>query len=386
MIRALFVTYGMRASFIGPSMIGALKRCLRLLEHLPEGAIEPHWVHSGPVFEDDPLVREMTPGLTRYDLHGRRLHRRRALPRALARVADHRAVALPRAVLAHGPQYLYMDRGMRRLLRDLRPDVVVLGENPLGGLLRAAARAAREAGVPTVAIDDHLSPWQPAQLVRSSPHVTAWFLVGLPFDDDALDHRMALAPPLLPGAPATPEAAVDVTIFGYDPQVARLGLTLLARLPAGVRCRVIAPSLEIPAAIRRVLEGRGSLPRVVRTPPDSTFRAYLEATRVVFCKSGFQQIVETLAVGTPVVACEAGGGVIEAYLGHALRPFVKFVRPSAPDWDGTLAAVRQWIAARPLLPWTPAIRALPHPARHGAEVFLHLLRRVTAAPGLGATS
>lgn len=384
-IRGLFVTYATRAMpFIAPTMIGALKRCLRLIQHLPDRAVEPHWVHIGPLFEHDPLVREMLPRLTRYDLRGRRARPPAAgpAPRRRGRLGDSPALVLSRAAVVHGVRQLSMRRGMRRLMAELRPDVVVLADNPLGGLLRVAARAARAQGIAVVGLDDYLSPIQPAQLVRSSPDVTAWFLVGLPFDGEsgAIGERAAVGPPMLLPSPARAADPVDLTILGYDPQIARLGVEFLARLPRGTRCRLIADRLTVSEPTRRALAAKQSVVTLAPPPSESEYRAYLEATRVVFCKNGFQQIVEALALGVPSVACEVKGGIPWYFVGEALHPFVCFLPPSPALWDRGLGLAADWIHQRPDIPWARTVGTLPHPARAGSELFADFLRRVAAPP------
>jgi len=58
------------------------------------------------------------------------------------------------------------------------------------------------------------------------------------------------------------------------------------------------------------------------------------------------------------------------------RPFVRFLPDDPARWDQTLAVAGGWLAERPAMPWAAGIRALPHPGRHGSELFLDLLRRV----------
>lgn len=388
-VRALFVTYSMLAApGIGPSMIGALKRCLRLVEHLPADEVEPLWIHSGPVFRQDPLVRRVASRLPRYDLWGRRQGQWRASAgerfwRASDRLSALPALNLPRVVLGQGVPLLYQVHALRRLMRRLHPDVVVLGDNPLNGLLRRASRVASELGIPQVAIDDHLSRWQHGSLVRSSPQVDRWLLVGLPFDGrmGRLSPGLAVAPPLLPGAAGAgaPVEKVDVTIFGYDPHVARLGVDLLARLPGGVTARMI--STELSESQRRdfALRASGARMSFVPIPSDEGFRAYLESSSLVFCKNGFQQIVETLATGTPVIAVPVVGGVDQEFLDGDLEPFVHYLQEGTDGWEGAVARAREWIAGRPRLPWTEDLSRLESPVRYGAGLFTDLLRG-TASP------
>lgn len=384
-LRALFVTYAMRsAPLFGPSMIGALKRCLRLIRHFPEHAVEAHWVHSGPLPAGDPLVREMAARVARYDLHGRRApapppERDRLRRSVLHALLERPELALPRALAAHAWPRIYAWRGLRRLLRHLRPDVVVLADNPLAGTLRLASHAALARGIPQVGIDDYLGPLQPERLWRSSPQVTGWFLVGLPFGSasPAWDGRVAVAPPMLPPPEARDVTRVDLTILGYDPGIARRGLDFLARLGPGTTGRLVGPPLDDAGA--RACSRRAGGARLSFAPPpdEGQYRALLGASRVVFCKNGFQQIVEALALGVPAVTCDVAGGVPEIFMADELRPFVAFLPEAPSDWEPTVARARAWLAAPADVPWRD-LAALDHPARHGARLLAELLTRVTS--------
>jgi hypothetical protein len=382
-IRALFVTYSMLAApGVGPSMIGALKRCLRLVEHLPSDEIEPLWIHSGPVFRQDPLVREVASRLPRYDLWGRqqsplRMAAGERFWRASDRLSALPALNLPRVALGQGLPLLYQVHALRHLMVRLRPEVVVLGDNPLNGLLRRASRVARELGIPQIGIDDHLSRWQHESLARSSPQVDRWFLVGIPFDGrmGRLSPGLAVAPPLLPALAELPDTGKsDLTIFGYDPKIARLGLDFLARLPAGTTARMIVTGLSEAQRRDFVQRAGGGRLSFVPFPTDEQFRACLASSALVFCKNGFQQIVETLAVGTPVIAVPVAGGVPECFLDDDLRPFVHYL-PDRPDsWGDALALARGWMAERPRPAWVEDLARLESPVRYGAALFADLLR------------
>lgn len=387
-IRALFVTYAMLAApGVGPSMIGALKRSVRLLRHLPPDEVEPLWVHSGPVFRQDPLIGETLPMLPRYSLSGRPVRSWRATARErFWRGADRLSAVpawnLPRVILAQGLPQLYQAAALRRLMARLTPDVVVLADNPLSGLLRRASQVARELGVPQVGIDDYLGRRQEEALVRSSPQVDQWLLVGIPFDGrmGRLSPRLVVSPPLQPGGGET-AAPVDVTIFGYDPGIARLGADLLARLPAGTTACMISTALT--GAQREELRRRAGPAALnfVPFPTETGFQALLRASGVVFCKSGFQQIVESLAVGTPVVACDVPGGVPEVFMDEELRRFVRYLPARPEEWEATLAEARQWLAARPPVPWAADLARLDSPARYGAGLFADLLRHAVERRG-----
>jgi glycosyltransferase involved in cell wall biosynthesis len=174
---------------------------------------------------------------------------------------------------------------------------------------------------------------------------------------------------------------VDLTIFGYDPQIAALGVELLARLPAGTTARMISTNLS--EAQRRAFTQRAGAARLsfAPIPSDGWFRASLASSALVFCKNGFQQIVESLAVGTPAIAVPVAGGVPEEFLDGELRPFVHYLSERPDPWEEALARARQWMAERPRLPWTGDLARLASPVRYGAEIFADLLREAVAGAG-----
>ncbi|HEX2095317.1 MAG TPA: hypothetical protein VHG28_23170, partial [Longimicrobiaceae bacterium] len=211
-IRALIVTYSVLANTSGhPSMIGVLKRCLRLAERLPPGLVEGHLVNFGTLPAADPLVT-----------------------RVVNRLVVHQAPNTR--------------PGCRELCRALRPDVVVLGEGPGGGMMGAMARAASLEGIPMVCVENLYGTWQPHRFANASPTVSEWLLLGLPMDGrdyGRWSERVVVAPPLL-------SPPVQVTILGYDPMVAERGLALVDRLPRGTRARLVGAR----AAAARAAAGR----------------------------------------------------------------------------------------------------------------------------------
>lgn len=395
-LRALFVTYSF---FWGaspawttpktPNVIGVLKRCLRLLKHLPPGAVEPLWVHYGNFDPNDPLVREMTPLIPRYDPRTsgplrasprvvEAFFRKRTLVRLLVLVlvglADRVRLRRPR------PE----ETATELVLKGLDLDVVVFGENPLTGPMQLISRDAHALGIPQVAIDNDLSRDQIEALHRSAPEVDAWFLLGLGMADPASPGPCpaVTAPPLL-AARGNGGGEAALTILGYEPHVALAGARFLHACPAGTVGRLVAPPLR--PAHRRACE-RAAAPApltFVESPDEHAYRALLESSRVVFCKNGFQQIVESLAVGTPVVAVQMSGGVEGFTLAEAMTRHVRFVTGARAGWDEALAATRRWLVSRPPMPWTAEIAALDSPVRESAERFLELLQAVAARPAKG---
>jgi len=403
-IRALFVTYAFvkqTEDFVPapsparpwPARIGVLKRFLRLVEHLPADAIEVHWVHYGGLDPSDPLIRRVVPGLRRYDGDGARYELarfgRRPTPlseriRRIRYMLNHLVTRLrgrlPATVDAIVDEIVDEAPGVEAFLERLQPDVVVLAEQPISGRMRVVSRIAHRLGLLQVVINDMYPDEVKERLLRDEPQVAGWFLLGLrpSGEPDRFGSRMVIGPPLLAQA-GRPRDGADVTILGYDPLVAVQGIRFLRRCPPGTVGRLVVPALGRRQRRAWAREAAGTDLRFTPLPDECQYRAMLAGSRVVFGKNGFQQIAETLAVGTPMIAWEVDGGVPDFGIDAALRPFVSFLTPAPETWDTALSATRQWLDVRPAMPWVEEFGTLPCPARHGAELFAAFLRDVVAA-------
>ncbi|HVP30372.1 MAG TPA: hypothetical protein VMW35_14550 [Myxococcota bacterium] len=358
MVRALFVSYGVVVDRPdAPAMIGVLKRCLRFIDHLAAAGIEPHLLHFGALPKRDPLVRRVLPTLA--------LHR---LPEGPPRPA------------------------FERLYRGIRPDVVVLGEGPARGMMWAASRAAHELGIRQVCIENYYAPSHPPRLERGAGWVDRWILLGLPLlggrgdDFGPISARVLLVPPLLDAADDSIREPVDLTILGYDDAAERRGLALFSRMPPGSRARLLSRRFEPDRAgdrIRTVRCGPGQLD-LIGLPTDARLRSYLATSKIVVAKSGYQQMLESLAVGTPVLASAAPGGIPKGWLAPELERFVRYLPEADHDWTDALCATATWLGERPEMPWTEQILRLERPALHAARALAQLLRdaRAPAAPRL----
>jgi len=399
-IRALFVSYAfVKAAhdFVPaparrqawPARIGVLKRFLRLVEHLPADAVEVHWVHYGGLDRGDPLVGRVAPRLRRYAAplyepapRGRlhtRLRERGRMIGYVGRHLVHRIVRPGRSFTADGVPVDEM-AAFADFLRRLGPDVMVLAEQPTAGRMRAVSEAGRQLGILQVAINDRYPDMIKERLLQDEPQIAGWFLLGLaePGAPDRFGDRMWCAPPLLAETAGAREDA-DLTILGYDPDVALQGIRFLQRCPAGTVGRLVAPALSRRQRRAWEREARGVALRFAPMPDEDEYRALLAGSRVVFGKNGFQQIAEALAVGTPMIAWEVEGGVPGFGLEPAFQPFVRFVTDAPASWDAALSAARAWLAVRPAMPWVGEVAALGCPSRHAAALFGEFLGDVVRA-------
>lgn len=339
-IRVLFVTYASVPSDpSGTPMIGVLKRCARLIAGLPRSELEPQLLHFGPLPQRDPLLAEVLP----------------AIPQHAVGFAD-------------------PEDALRRLYRRIRPDVVVLGEAPSRGMMGTASDVAAAECIPLLCVENFYSPRQPDLFVRFSPAINQWLLLGLPIGVPygRISPRAVLVPPLLAEDVTLPRCRARVTILGYDPAVARMGLELLQKCPPGITARLIG---ILPSRAEESRERRSAPLRVVPSPTDAELRGYLQTSRLIVCKSGFQQMIESLASGTPAIVYAAAGGVPEEWLHSSLRPFLRYF-PANGDWSRVLAAAGIWLSRKPSMPWMAEVKAVRQPARVASEALTGLVRRV----------
>lgn len=341
-LRVLFVSYSVAPRpEHNTAMMGVLKRCLRLIAQLPGERVQPWLLNFGELPHRDPLLQTL----------------RQRFPRLLID---------PCAWAPGCPEDL-----------SWRPDVVVLGEGPGGGAMQQISGWATAAGIPQVGIENYYGARQVTGFLRDSPSVGRWLLLGLPEAGTfgRRDERVALAPPLLAPAREDSDSSTDLLVLAYDPHVVKWVEALLPRLPDGLRIQMLGPPTAPPGLVARLR--RGQKLQFANLPGEQQYRGLLAGNRIVVCKNGFQQMAEALAVGTPVLAVAAPGGVPEAWLAAHLRPFIRFFPSGDDDWSRVISAVGLWLACRPAVPWQRDMAAIAHPARQAASYLLELLGEVT---------
>lgn len=331
-IRILFISWAMHGS---PSILGLLKRCLRLIDRLPRDRCMAHLVHLGWV-PDDPFTRRVMLETPHAILHGYESH-------------GFLSFALARA----------------------RPHVVVLCEPTM---VRGVAPAVRNAGADLVCIENLFGDDLPAHHRREYPQVDGWLFLGIParLPFGRIDDRSFLAPPLLPD-PITiaHERPLDVLIQGYDLDVARFGLELVGRLPRPVRAAIVLGA-DSERQLGREL-GRQRSIEAIRFPDDRAYQKLLGSARLMIGKDGFQQIVEALALGTHVI-CRTSKGGVGALLPAHFAPYVTFSDGSPPDWPVLVRRACDSLAAPPHMPWHPSLRRVDDATGFAVQGLGELLR------------
>lgn len=344
--RLVFVTY---FRLVPTTQIGVFKRCMRLIQHLVSD-FEIHLVNFGPLPERDALFTELRPRL--------------------------RLQELPDDGLGNA---------LSRMLEEIAPEAIVLGETPLRGSMRLAHRVASTRGVWQVCIENYYGDFAGGFFPAEWPRIDRWLLLGLMPGGQAgaSAGRVEIVPPLVRFPPGGAGGERDrVTILGYDQQTLLMGALLLRRLPPSQQADiVVSPEWEALIEKQRETLGRPGH-RVLVLPGDDELSRSISRARLVLGKAGYQQVVESVALGAPIVCQICGGGVDEQLIAPHLRPYVRFVA-TEEDLERVMFDVAGWLLDPPSLPWGAALGAVvPEPAAHAARRLRELVaQRAQQAPG-----
>ncbi len=329
--RLVFITY---FRLVPTGQIGIFKRCMRLITGLLD-EFEIHLVNFGPLPAADALFAEVAPRITIHET---------------------------------GEEHLGDE--LRAIYARLAPAAVILGETPLRGSMRMAHRVASAMGLWQVGIDNFYGPISPASLGREWPRVDRWLLLGLTEDGAPTERRgiFEVTPPLMRFPPGLATAARDrVVIIGYDKQTLLTAGRLLGVLPPGLPVDIfIAPQWE--EYLRRTAGARlDERPvELFVLPPDGVLHRSLASARFVLGKAGFQQVVEAILLGAPVVCQVAGGGLEAMIVANYLRRYVRFVR-SEDDLGSVLLDLAFWLASPPITRWSRIAAEVPDTIALGAN-------------------
>jgi len=189
-------------------------------------------------------------------------------------------------------------------IRRHRPDIVAIAEVPLGGPLLECALHAIDEGIPVVFLDNAYNPkFVEFFCQKHGALADGVVLTGLPACHAALReaYLCQTTPFLTPQAerarailPRMQEGERLVTVLGYDDGVLAMAKNVLRGL-ADLPLRAVIVTRDAEAATRDM-----TMPVHVLPPPqDGTLFGLLQISDLVIGKSAFQQITESLALGTP---------------------------------------------------------------------------------------
>ncbi|MBW2737726.1 MAG: hypothetical protein JRE64_02520 [Deltaproteobacteria bacterium] len=341
-VKALFVSYSMMSlDPERPSFIGVLKRCLRLITNIPHDFVEIHMLNLGPLPQEDQLLK-----------------------------------SLRNRIQFHNAEFSCDKNSFQKLIASVAPEVIVLGEGPGEGAALELSLAACKLGIPQVCIENYYGPDTEIRFKKERPWLRKWLLLGLPIHKDfgPISDYAVLTPPLLTPFNEPGETKQDITILGYDVNVADLGVELLTKLPIDISAHIIFSSViksKIPD-YRKKLGGRkisfGPL------PSEAQLKTLLKASKIVICKSGFQQMVECLALQTPFVAFDAPGGVSEIFMDYVgIRKYAGYFPKNDGNWSSLLLRVACWLMEKPHMPWKADVERIIDPPAHAAQLLVEMI-------------
>ncbi len=331
MKRLFFFTY---YRLVPTGQIGIFKRCMRLIEHLLDD-FEVHVVNYGPLPDEDALFASIAP----------RLH-------------------------IHEPPADddELGRGLMAILEDVDPVAVVIGETPLRGSMRLSHRVARHLGIWQICIENYYGEFLEWFLPKEWTGIDRWLLLGLVADGAVgkTAGSVEVVPPFV-HFPSPSGAPKDrVCVIGYDKQTLLTGAQLLRRLPADEQVDfLIAPQWRAFLERQKIDLTRPGL-RVLELPTDVEIYDSLARAKLVLGKAGFQQVVESISLGAPVICQAAGGGLEDMLVPDYLKPLVRFV-----DDDDGLAAlmfdIAGWLLEPPVTVWSDLATKVEHPMAYAAS-------------------
>jgi hypothetical protein len=328
----LFFTY-YRVTPVG--QMGVFKRCVRLMPSLLAG-FDVHLVNFGPLPEEEA---------------------------AFASVRDR--------ITVHAVPGSDVGSAVDGILREVAPRAVVLGEAPVRGSMRVAHRVALSRGIWQIGIENTYARQFAPFIVREWPSVDRWLLVGLL--ETGLPERLSVPCRAVPPLVRFPEnfGALPrdrLTVIGYDDESLRTGLALLDHLPRGQRVDVfVAP--EGRAIVGQPRDGM----RVLVLPDDAAIYDSLSRARMVVGKAGYNQIVESLQLGAPILCRARGGGVPREWIPGYMDPFVRII-DSLDELPGCLPDVARWLASDPVTTFAEVAARIRDPVAFAAREVAELIR------------
>ena len=329
--RVVFVTY----YTIWPiAMIGVFKRCLRIIERMSD-EFDVHMLHFGALPVDDPVFRRVAPRITfENNIAGENLREK-----------------------------------MIAYYEKIGPKAVIFGESPCAGSMLMAYRTAPANGTRLIAIDNYYGHLIGLITAAGFHRVQRWLFLGL-LPEGKIDRarwRYDVAPPLVRAAPELGRAQRDrICVLGYDRATLVMAHDILSHLPAGEKVELFlsdqAEALTEGLAFDKLPH---ELIRTYNATDADLFTSFARA-KVVLGKAGFQQIVESIAMGAPIVCQMYKTGVITLLVPRYLRQYVELV-DKQKDRERAMPRIAEWVRNPVPAPWERTTRDTPDLAAHSAR-------------------
>jgi len=278
-------------------------------------------------------------------------------------------------------------------LRELRPDVVVIGEAPMAGPMLEMTLCAVEASIPVVFLDNAYHPRYINAFCRKHGAMADGIVLSGPsaLQGTTTYRYMRYVPPYVdvsvPEARALLQAALGaapdrvLVVLGYDPNVEALGLSLVPHLD-DPDLAVVFVSPE-PERTRNRLDalpnGARRRVRVIAPPPETALFGLLQIARCAVTKCGYAQVTESLSLGTPVVALYYPGFFSLDALPPVMKAFSHATTSSEAD-PATVSAARRFLRTD-----AAALRAVHDGGLGAAARAADFLQALPRAPRADAT-
>lgn len=324
--------------------IGIFKRCTRLMRHLVDH-FDVHLVNYGPLPVEDSLFSQVHP-----------------------------------RIRVHEPPEDKLGEWLEQLMQELEPRAVVLGETPLRGSMRLSHRVASALGLWQIAIENYYGEFLQWFLPAQWPRIDRWLLLGLLADGQPglSTERIEVVPPFVQFPADYGHHERDrICIMGYDKQTLLTGSQLIGRLP-----RKQPVDFFIAPQWRNYLHSQGldlAHPRLTVhvLPTDEQLYASMSRSKLLLGKAGFQQVVESISLGAPVICQAAGGGLEDSLVPPYLKPLVRFVE-TEQHLDGFMVDVASWLMEPPMNRWSTLAEQIADPIAYAAGRMRELIGHAAA--------
>ena len=319
-------------------MIGVLKRCLRIMHRFTDNEFELHLLNFGPL-PPDPFIKDIVNNIN-----------------------------------CHNIGYKDVRNELADLYDLVKPSAIILGEAPLSGYFLDAYIVAACKGIKQIGIENYYGDFNTANCFSSWPNINGWLFLGIKdkFSYGRFLPNCFLAPPLVKPLPLSGNKQNRrITILGYDLEVARFGLNVLDSLSIEIEADLIVGDIVKTKLDLNITEKNIPLTAL---PDEHTYFNFLFGSRLVICKNGVQQIMESLVANSPVVCLSRPNGVPVTLIPEHLLNYIFYFDMDAPKWHEVSSFVNKMLAHEIKTPWFNEIMKVKDPvefATNGLRLLLN---------------
>lgn len=273
-----------------------------------------------------------------------------------------------------------------QVMDEIRPDLVVIGEAPMGGALLEAALIGVELKLPCVCLDNAYDPGTLEFFrLQHGPMFDGLLLTGLSSVVQVPQPSyLATVPPLVEPRPKEAEVVLNraglqgeklIVVLAYDENVEALGLSLLEQLEdEKAEMIFLTPREEtLRKKLRRSnhrLKGLGA----ASPPCEGALFGLIQAARLAVAKCAFMQLTECLCLRTPVIGFYYKGEFTLDLLPPSYRRLTSSTDSHDAD-EETVATARRFLEMR-----EEELSSVHDGQLGGAEKAAELLTQFAAKP------